>query len=98
MRNLEKLKKIIKGTKDLNVSNVFDNTYWDAVCYPLWRKFLNSSVREICGLGIDGRLNLDISWSISVSMTILNIEIVYLVPLSSLERLEVTERILNEFT
>ena len=94
---LEKLKKIIKGTKDLNVSNVIDDTYGYSVCYSLWIKFLNSSVREICSLGIDRRLNLGISWSISVSMSALNIELVYFkFHLSSLERLLITESILEE--
>jgi hypothetical protein len=94
--NLKKLNKIINGSKDLNVSNVFDDTYGYSICYPLWIKFLNSSVRETCDIGIDRRLNLGISWSISVSMTILNIELVYLVPLSSFERLNITESILEE--
>jgi len=88
MSNLKKIKKIIHETLDTDTSNVMDDTYEYNLSMGIWRRFLNHKVKvigRVCiSLKADPGLRIPLRGKIVISS------------LSSLKRLEVTSKVLEE--
>jgi hypothetical protein len=85
------LKKLVRDCKELNVTIIPDDTYGYYLCFPLWQRYLRHSVKDICNVGIERRLVLGVIHNIRLKSSKALID-----PLSSLERLKITESILEE--
>jgi hypothetical protein len=85
--------KLIRNFKELNVTEVTEVRYDEVATFPLWIDFMKDKVRHICKLGIDRKADLEFPWQF---IYVLNSDLNYLVSLSSLERLEIAESILEE--
>ena len=88
--------ELIRDFKELNVTIVTEDDYGEVMSFPLWDILTDYKVRLMCKLGIGGKLNLELSWYIKESMYVLNSDLEYEVPISSLERLLIAESILEE--
>jgi hypothetical protein len=88
MSDLTKIKKIIRGTLDTNTSFVQDDTYGYAVSMGIWRRFLHFSVK------MEARVCISLKADIGLSIRLRERTVIS--SLSSLKRLEVTSKILEE--
>jgi hypothetical protein len=68
-----------------------DGTY--TTSYPLWFNFFTHSLKKICDDGIENKSGINLYWIIRASVYL---NITNKVPFSSLERLRITESILEE--